>query len=209
MRSFAKGKTRVFILVHTAFEQDPIEEIKRRKAEGTIVTVLPRKVESIGNLKLRRSRVCNELERLRKKNIADGITYEEQLEKEYAAGLEKIKMDRDELNAYLQCWDRIDGKPEGLSGLLPFFLSSAYRQVPLVSLESGIYAHILTGNASVRTGDLMDIHHLSAVIPYCHSILTDKAVANIIIQRGLAELYGTRVFSLHTIESLYHVLEKA
>jgi len=54
----------------------------------------------------------------------------------------------------------------------------------------------------IRSGDMMDIHHVSTLMPYCDLFITDKAVSAFLKRKGLDRLYGTKVCYIGDTEDI-------
>jgi hypothetical protein len=67
---------------------------------------------------------------------------------------------------------------------------------------------LLTGNAVIQSGDVMDVGLLSIAIPACHFVVTDKRQCDRIKRRGIDKEWGTEVYSMSDIEGLFERLEK-
>jgi len=53
------------------------------------------------------------------------------------------------------------------------------------------------------SGDSMDVELLSAAIPLCQYVLTDKKMENRIKRLGIDQKWKTKVFSMSTVEGLF------
>ncbi len=223
MKAYIEGRTRITIPYQDAFYNDPIQELATVK--DYIITVRPSASDDeIEAMLQSRETICAKIEALRQEARAGGVTYEQQLNKEYTGEINAIlsMLDQyekrialgeepsieDAMNAgfLLVMWKHYNGKPQGLQGLIDFFHSDSYRSVPYVDIRCKLWAKIVTNNAKVKTGDTMDIEQLSAVMPYCHFIVTDWRMKNLIIDLGLDTKYNTAIFSIRDIDSLQNRL---
>lgn len=67
---------------------------------------------------------------------------------------------------------------------------------------------LLTGNAVIQSGDIMDVGLLSVAIPACHFVVTDKRQCDRIKRRGIDKEWGTEVYSMSDADGLFERLEK-
>lgn len=78
----------------------------------------------------------------------------------------------------LAWWEHYSGKQDSLSEVLAFYSSADYAQIPFVNVGTRLLAELVSGNEVVTPGDVMDIHHMSTVLPYASYIVADKRVRN-------------------------------
>jgi hypothetical protein len=77
-----------------------------------------------------------------------------------------------------------------------------------MKIKSQLNAKLVTDNRVTESGDSMDVKHLSLAIPLAHLVLTDRKMANRIIELGIDREWNTSVFSESTIDNLFAELEK-
>lgn len=230
MRAFLGNASTFTIPLDTYFHEDPVKKLTATRGERFFISV---RMPVLDELQPRRESAKAEgreqLEALRKHLVAEGQTYDQQFaveQKGYvdvmvemAAKLETW-FNSDSTDAwkflgfqsyllYRHLWKDLGGKPTGLPGLCEFFRSSYFGNLPLSRISSQLYADILTDKErEVQPSDSMDIQFLSAAIPACHYVLTDKNMENRIRRRNIAQEWGTQVFSLRTSDGLLAELER-
>lgn len=229
MDACIKGKEEAIISVGDAFYKDPLEVVRRTISSGLITTAfMPPQLGQIEMEIKTKSRTKAMLENLRRDRISKGINYETQLEEEYQgkfqAGnysickcLSKIKAginlsyeDYSQLEIIAQPyaeWERLNGQPAGLDGLFAFLNSDEYKLIPYVDIYARLTAKIITGNTEILSGDVMDINQLSAVIPYCNYVVTDRKMKNRLIELGIDKKYQTKIFYIGDLEEIIEILD--
>lgn len=92
-------------------------------------------------------------------------------------------------------WRRLNGDcpPEKF---FAFFRSPHYFAVPRVSISAMLVAKILTGQKRIEASDVMDVEHLSLMLPYADVMVVDRAMKGIVRQLKLDRAYGTKVLYL-------------
>lgn len=229
MKAYIEEKGQVIFGCADVFEEDPIEIVRMVKSSGFIVSAFmktrPKQVEIETQTKLI---TRDMLEDLRRSNIQDRISFEEQLEDEYQAivkagdwairnclskiqrGLTLTVNDIAQLDIinrpYLE-WERLNGRPEGLEGLHEFINSEAFKMIPYIDIHARLCAKVMTGNSIIQTGDAMDINQLSTVLPYCNYIVTDRKMKNRIVELSLHEKYDTKVYYIGDYREIIEQLE--
>jgi len=78
----------------------------------------------------------------------------------------------------LAWWEHYSGKQDALADVLAFYSSTEYTQIPFVNVGTRLLAELVSGNETVSPGDVMDIHHMSTVLPYVSYVVADKRVRN-------------------------------
>jgi len=166
-------------------------------------------------------------EGMRQQFSVENRTYETQLQKElsgFADGLQRCWSDWEfrsragQLTAgdvlamigpglYERYWTTLRNKPVGRAGLLSFFRSPFFTDLPMNKISSQLFADLLTGNEPVRHGDPMDVHLLSVAIPVAHFVLTDKRMERRVVRRAIDKDFDTKVFSMKTLDVLLAELE--
>ena len=59
-----------------------------------------------------------------------------------------------------------------------------------------LVAKILTGQKRIEASDVMDVEHLSLMLPYADVMVVDRAMKGIVRQLKLDRAYGTKVLYL-------------
>ncbi|ADU51997.1 hypothetical protein Tmar_1911 [Thermaerobacter marianensis DSM 12885] len=185
--------------------------------------------EEIERRQMRRQRTLADVRCLRARLRAEGITFEQHLETELRdqkeamlkvlgdvqsaletgtePHLETIRKYATLVGIPLRIWKDKGGNPPTLEGLFRFMESDAYRSLPYLQIRAHLWADILTGGAEIEQGDVMDIEHLGAVLPYAAVVVTDRRMRNRIRRLGLDHRYNTTVFAMADIDELLRTLE--
>jgi uncharacterized protein YdcH (DUF465 family) len=218
LKAFAKRKNIIDLTYKDAFFDDPVNEIK--KINDYIISIkYDISKEEINQLKKKKEQLINELESIRKDKVNDNITYEQQLYEEYKgyprAYLKQFsQITSNQINSVedffqarsigilLSAWKRYNGKPKGLTALKRYFNSEYYKSIPFVDISARLYAYIVTSPHKIKSGDSMDVEQISAVLPYCNYIFTDKRMENIIGRLNIDNDYNTKVFSSRNFNEL-------
>lgn len=176
-------------------------------------------IEEIDQKRINRKKYCDEMERDRIINVQSGVDYATQLQKEYAGIIEYIVQSIDEymkngdvlkiyhLAEMLGEWGHVSKKYGDPEGLLNFLRSEHYKTLPSVEIQCKLFAKLLTGSQQIESGDMMDISQLSAVIPYCNFLLTDRKMKNRICELEFDKQFNLEVFCMRDYEKLISQLE--
>ena len=70
------------------------------------------------------------------------------------------------LNMQLMKWENLTGKPNDHEGLINFYKSQHCRAMPYNNLSSHLAAKAMIDKQPIRSGDKMDINHVSTLMPY-------------------------------------------
>ena len=212
MEAFIKNDDEIEINYEDFFNNDPIHELNN--LSNFIVTVDMGLLEKADEIKIRKNNLVEKLEQLRQKLVNEGISFENQLEKEFYGGLEAAKIlltssfnkfksgifpDSNELVAweflgrFQFWWKELKGKPEGIEGVKKFLFSEYYKMIPFNSISSQIMAKLITGRDPIQSGHSMDITHASSAIPYVDIFLTDRYMKHTIKELGIDSEFKTNV----------------
>ncbi|MCJ7484515.1 MAG: hypothetical protein MUO31_16315 [Thermodesulfovibrionales bacterium] len=177
------------------------------------------KMTDLSSLQALKDSYYSLLETARQQNVADGLTYEEELIKEYQGLIQATAVvfenyqktgDFSQVNHFLQPlkeWENINSDSDDIAGLRKFLFSEHYKSIPNVEIESKLYAKILTG-PKIEIGDSMDINHLATMIPYNNFIIADNKMKNLVIELKIDKKYGARIFSIKDYDEIEKVLSK-
>jgi len=230
MNAYNNKQDTVILDYRDAFYSDPVDELKDRNSSylnGIIISVHGEVTEKeIRERTHRKEVIIEQLNELRQTLIASGVTYEQQLQQEYTGvvqairvGIEKMRdkimkgltisiEDYDQISIITEL-ERIWGQvTDSREGLIEFLQSDCYKQIPYVDIGSRLFAKIVTSITPVVSGDLMDVNHISTVLPYTDIIVTDRKMKYRIIQLGIDKKYGTKVFCLNDIDEILNEIEK-
>ncbi len=78
----------------------------------------------------------------------------------------------------LSWWERYSGDKDAIKSVIKFYSSAEYTQIPSINVGTKLLAELVSGNEVVSSGDVMDIHHISTVLPYASYIVADKRIMN-------------------------------
>jgi hypothetical protein len=228
MRAYVGKEMQFELSADIYFRNDPIEELRKITSQSVYVTVhgLPPMLLEMNNET--RSGMCTHSEQLRLKNIARGRTYEEQFALEQRSLIDsmadfarsfKNKLAGGKIEfweyfaslgyeSYFQQWHRLTGNFADWEGIGSFFTSDYFYGLPAVRISSQLHAKLVTDNRAIEPGDSMDVKHLSLAIPLAHFVLTDRKMANRIMELGIDREWNTKIFSESTIDDLFSQLER-
>ena len=214
MRAFAENEKTVTVSYREAFYDNPVKELRETLRQPLILTVnRPLSLGEYYQKKLKND-LLQYADALRARNVKQKITFEQQLEEEFLGEFQglsvqagrflsgRFKDEEDQFNVtcgalnfgnQLRTWKSICGNPEGLKGLLTFYKSPYYRAMPYTNLSCNLIARMVTDKQPIRSGDQMDINHVSTFMPFSDFFITDKARSTFLRERKLDEQYRTTV----------------
>jgi len=220
-----------------AFIDDPVYKLEKARRSSYIVTVdTPPTKERIQQARSRRGTIHKEWEELRKTCIAEKTTFEQQLARERAGGMNadiaavaaaktaRQKQMRGErltqnemwslldIGRLIRTWNRLGGKPKGPKGLLRFLNSPYYQIAPSCDISSILTAKLMVGEKKICPGDAMDVEHISSMLPYANLMVVDEAMKRIVQGLDLDTKYKTTVCYIgdsKEIEDFFEVVEKS
>ncbi|MCR8843432.1 hypothetical protein NQ117_07030 [Paenibacillus sp. SC116] len=230
MDAYVNKRDAVILDYRDAFYSDPVEKLKDRNngyIDGLIISAYSEVTKTeIQERTKRKEVVLGQLNELRQTLLDTGVTYEQQLQTEYAGVIQAIRVviekmrdklmrglsisteDYDQISIITELertWGQVTDSREGL---IEFLQSDCYKQIPFVDIASKLFAKIVTSITPVVSGDSMDVEHISTVLPYSDIIVTDRKMKNRIVQLGLDKKYEARVFCLNDIENILSEIEK-
>ena len=104
----------------------------------------------------------------------------------------------------LHAWKSMGGT--NVLDMLDFYRCSHHSELPINDIWSHLAAWRLVGAETVSPSDIMDIHHISAFLPYCTHMVLDKSMINAVQTLGLDAKYGTKVVRLRDLPELLESL---
>jgi hypothetical protein len=229
MQAFARGSEVIDLPSSAYFHGDPVRRLQESRRERFIVTVGPLKSPEVLRRRAQsKANIGHQWERLRQELVAKGQTYEQQLLVEQRgdgfALVETLRRFEADLIAgrhdfwnfmaavgplnYRHYWCLVGGRPPDWDGVLKFFGSPYFSELPQPFVSSRLVAELLTGNEPIKPSDPMDVDLLSVALPISHFVLTDKRMEIRLKALGLDEKCGTEVYSMSSIEGLFARLEK-
>lgn len=205
------------------FYCDPIEEVSRILKNKYYVSCTGNIVGGDDKVKSVKNNIFEAWENIRKNNVKENISFDTQFKRELRGQLMALaelyqnyhsqeKQNDDELlnnafgtiflNQQINQWNRLGGSPAGIEGLVKFHESVYYESIPCTYLDASISAYLMTRSEPIKTGDCMDIEHISTMLPYSNIFITDKAMKDLILRRRIDKKYQTEVFSISDIDNI-------
>lgn len=229
MKAYIESASEINISYKDIFFSDPVEELNIKLNRGYFVDVeLSPKKKTIDKQRQSKKESRRSLETLRRQNIANNITFQQGLAKEYRGThdgyIEKLGifysrlknreliedeefLGMDAFLDYLDFWKTHNGKPPGFQGVCNFFLSDYQMQIPRIDIHCNLFAKILTSTTPIKSGDSMDLHQLSVVLPFFDLVITDRIMKYNIESLGYHKKYKTRVLALKDFDEIQKFLE--
>lgn len=103
-------------------------------------------------------------------------------------------------------WQRYGGN-NSAQEISDFFGSDYYTGLPYIDIRSHLTAHRIAGNERIKPSDVMDIHNISAFLPYSSIMVLDRSMVAAVNRLGLSEKYGTTVIPLANLSALLPALQ--
>ena len=228
MKAYAKSSAIIELPYSTYFHEDPVHRLEEVRHQRFFVTLgLSKGSEMLRRRAVAKAEVGRKWEDLRQKLVANGQTYEKQLELElrgYWDGIvELVKKFKSTMAAgrhdfwdfmgaqgaflYRTYWRELVGHPPDLEGVNKFLCSTHFSELPLPYVSCRLNANLLTGNEAIAPGDPMDVELLSVALPVAHFVLADHRMELRIKQLGLDQKCNAEVYSMSTIDGLFARLE--
>lgn len=228
MDAFVAGSEEIVIPWMTSFRRDPIAELEDVDRQGFFVRVGPAGSPVAQSLRKSRREQAKKFEQWRVENRAVRRTFEEQLKAELGAdarflinqvtgwterALKGEALTQDDylsmvgVGLYRSHWERIGGKPDGLTGIVKYFLSPQHEAIPENRVKSILWADIVTGNDRVRSSDPGDVDLLPHALAVAHFVVTDIPARLRVLRRGLHTELGVQVFSSRELPELISILQ--
>lgn len=89
-----------------------------------------------------------------------------------------------------------------------FLLSSYHHKLPYKHIEAVLWATRMQRSDKIKKGDNLDTTWAAAYLPFVHYAVTDNAFCALLQSSGLAEYYGTKVFSHKSLHNLLEDLKR-
>lgn len=231
MRAFLANGTSAAIPWRTAFTDDPFAD---HSIDGHLLRVdISPTADEIERRKASYRAIAAAWESLRQEHVARHKSQQERLriqtERErlgaasavlHTAELALARLNRGEdftteewarvsqlVAAPLAVWKRLGGV--GLVDLVDFYYSPYYSALPYVDIESRLSAWRISGGEEIKTGDVMDIHHISALVPYCTHMVLDRSMINAVQNLKLDQQYQTTALRLNQLGAVLNEVEGA
>jgi hypothetical protein len=217
MRAFLAGEREIAVPLRVFFDSPPENQIDQVIRNGWLITAMaPAAEELVARRAQTKAGLKVSLEQLRKKLVAEGVTFDAQVEEERkgyvraaAALFEKAlspepsfwdSLGVTALTVPLRSWTDLGG-PIGQFG--PFLASRYLHSMPLPRIETRLMASLVTSNEVIQTGDSNDVDHLALVLPVASFIVTDKAMERRVRELGFDKEWGAEVYSLSSSDALF------
>jgi len=214
MTAYAQRQNEVHLDYKDAFLSDPVANLRAALNRPLYVYVNTSILFGKDYTKDRKKTLLDSLNEQRKRNVEAGFGFEEQLEVEYMGELQALLIlnkqflsgqfrdEHEQINAVfgvinliqqLQMWEECSGDPNDVSGLFQFYESQFYRSMPSTDISCNLTARLMIDKQNIRSGDIMDINHISAMMPYSDLFITDKAMSTFLRGKKYDEKYNTRI----------------
>ena len=214
------------------FEGDPLKELEKALSHPYIISVhIPLPKSFLNKQRKTKEELAKDFERLRKENINSGTRFKDQVKREVLGKLDAIintlktvvpkltqqqSLTQAEINGlqvfadYLAYLSHYAKKEVTIKEVADFIKSDYYASIPYISVESKLYASLLTQQNSVKESDNFDFHQTSQMLPFCTYFLTDSSLKHRITTNPLKldEEYRVKVFSMKEIRNLILELQK-
>lgn len=89
-----------------------------------------------------------------------------------------------------------------------FLLSSYHHKLPYKHIEAVLWATRMQRSDKIKNGDNLDTIWAASYLPFVHYAVTDNAFCALLQNSGLAEHYGTKVFSHKSLKGLLEELKR-
>jgi hypothetical protein len=193
---------------------DPVEDLRDALKGPVYVYVKSPILFGEDYAKDQKKTLLNSLNEQRKRNVESGIGFKEQLEAEYMGELQALlilknqflagqfKDEHEQINAVcgamnlnqqLRMWEECSGKSNDFSGLVQFYKSQHYRSMPFTDISCNLTARLMIDKQDIRSGDNMDMNHVSTLMPYSDLFITDKAMSTFLRRKKFDKKYNTKI----------------
>lgn len=228
MMAYVAGKNEVALPYELSFHRDPMDELAAIEELGWFVVVGPPAVLPLmPQLRESRRKSAAEFETWRQENLAAERTFEQQFASELQADARAyfrrciavaeafssrpswtpdLLLEVIDLGRTRQLWEDSGGRPSGIVGLTKFYASPVFAALPMNQIAALLWADLLTGNEKIHSGDPGDVALLPFAIPISHFVLIDQRMERRVKRRGIDARWGTKVFSMRTLDALMQEL---
>lgn len=221
MDAFCRGTEEIVLPWRICFHEDPFRAMEREKDRRVIICVTtPRDSQIVHLRRDAKKDIIGHTERLRRELTAKGRSYEDQLRAESRAlGDTMVRMLRDFYSKlmggsidfwgamgvsgfceYIRHWKNLGGDPKSLHS---FLISDYTTSLPIIEIGAQLFADLVTRNQPIISGDSTDVEQLSGAIPLAQFVLTDRKMENRVKRLRIDQKWGTKVFSMSTVDGLF------
>lgn len=99
----------------------------------------------------------------------------------------------------LSLWQRFGGE-KGVDGVYAFLGSKYYTEQPYVRISAQLITQEIVTGQKPRAGDIMDIHHIAAFLPYCTHMVLDRSMIHAVQGLDIDDEYDTIVLRLNQLD---------
>lgn len=232
MIAYVKNQNVVEYDYRSLFDSDPLKELEKALSHPYIISIhIPMQKSFLNKQRKTKGELAKDFEKLRKENINSGTKFKDQVKREILGKLDAIvntlktavpklaqqqPLTQIEINGlqvfadYLAYLSHYAKKEVTIKEVADFIKSEYYASIPYISVESKLYASLLTQQNQVKESDNFDFHQTSQMTPFCTYFLTDSSLKHRVTTNPLkldAE-YGVKVYSMKEIRNLITELQK-
>lgn len=229
MKGYVASDDKIEISYRDIFHRDPVKEVEEAIRKPFYITVQNDILFGKDYQRKNKEILLNKLNAQRETNVTKNASFEDQLEAEFKGNLEALTIqlrqfytsnfegDDDQFNAVsgaitfsnqLRMWRNCSGKSYDIPGLIEFYHSAYYRNMPLVDLSSNLYTKIMVDKQPIRSGDIMDIKHIYTLMPYSDLFIADKAMSAFLKSKGYDKKYDTEVCYIGDTDQMIKFFQK-
>lgn len=84
-----------------------------------------------------------------------------------------------------------------------FVEGEKFKKMPFNEVNNILWSDIYAGKDNLKKSDYWDVKHISALLPFCHIIFTEKRMRERLRQYKLDQKYGTRVYSMNNLDDFF------
>jgi hypothetical protein len=224
MDAFCQDLDEIVLPWRIYFHEDPIRAVEDAKARRIFAcAVTPPRSPLIEARRRIKQDVISHSEQLRQKLTAKGQPFEAQFKLESRALGTVFKMRHDYLSnrgigkahvpAFMGIWGfyeyitRWQNLGRDYRSLYDFLISEYITSLPIFEISAKLNSDLVTGKQAIMPGDSGDVDLLSTALPLVQFVVTDKKMENRIKRLGIDRKWGTKVFSMSTMDGLFNELE--
>jgi len=228
MKAYVNNEPLIDLSYLDAFYKDPIIELQDVIQQPIFITVDHGIIFGADYRRDSNKRLIKIQNESREMNVEQGKTFEDQFASEIEGEIQavvkmardfadgKVEDERDEFNKMAACinlnhkllaWEDISGKANDIEGLISFHKSDYYIECPYVKLQCSLYAKIMIDPQPIKSGDPMDITHISTLMPFSDLFITDKHWSTFLNRQSYNEKYDTRLAYVGDTEEINDFFE--
>jgi hypothetical protein len=214
MEAYVSSVNQITFSYKDAFDEDPVKELKSILKHDFAISVHHQIIFGEDYQRKLKNKYLTILNSVREKNVKKGNGFEQQLEAEIVGELNAMLMqlqmflsnnfkdDEEQFNAtygvinlhkQFAAWEQLTGKSMDFIELQEFYGSPVHREIPYIKLSCNLMAHLMTDKQPIRSGDVMDVKHVSTLMPFSDLFITDKAMSRFLKKQKFDTLYNTTV----------------